>query len=166
MSRLLLTSTSSGHTYMHSSYISRRGIEKSLCMINTLSAIPATVKGSQPPCVFCKQPGLSSELVALVQYRCWRSSYFSQASLIALFTHWKTVCTLLLVLESISQSKNVAYRPYAACSCVKLHSKQTYGIRMTDDIYIWEIHHSITYVFIYRLISIWRTLNQSDVTEK
>ena len=36
----------------------------------------------------------------------------------------------MLVLESISQSENVTYRLYTACGCVKLHSKQTYGIRM------------------------------------
>ena len=38
----------------------------------------------------------------------------------------------ILVLGSISQSENVTYRPYRAHGCVKLDSKQTYGIHTTD----------------------------------
>ena len=76
-------------------------------MINTLSVILATVKGSQPPCAILRsqvhlhnfQPSYS---------RCSRSSYSSQVSLVTIFTHWKTVCTLP-VLESILQSENVPY---------------------------------------------------------
>ena len=48
-------------------------------------------------------------------------------------------------MESNSQSENVIYSRYAACSCVKLHCEQTYGIRMTDNIYQGNAVHCGAY---------------------
>ena len=114
-SGLLLNSINSKHTawhVMHSSYTNRRGIEKSLRTINTLSAI---------------QLGQSENPYHFLH------SVISQVS-----TPPKCLSSLslptLLVLESHLQSENVTYCPHAACSCVKLQSKQTYG---THNSLVW-----------------------------
>ena len=114
-SRLMLTSINSEHTFMHSSYTNRRGIEKSLGMINTPSAI-------QLP------KNLSCHLRSVISQGCLHnlkplysklscSSYSSQASPFTVIVHWKTV----LVRESLSV--NVTNRPHVACCCVKLQSR-------------------------------------------
>ena len=98
----------------------------------------STVKESQPPSVFCKVACLHN--FQLSYSKCSCSSYSSQASVLAVFAHWENVHKLF-VLKSSLQSENVIYRPYAACSCIKLQHKQTYGICMTDNntyIYIYE----------------------------
>ena len=41
------------------------------------------------------------------------------------------------MLESGLQSENVTYAPHAARGCIKLQSKQTYGIHTTDNIHIY-----------------------------
>ena len=66
-----------------------------------------------------------------------RSSYFPQASLLATFTH--TAYTHTAQCQKVVQSKNATYSLHAVCPCVKLQSKQTYGIHTADnliDIYI------------------------------
>ena len=40
--------------------------------------------------------------------------------------------------KNFAEQNCCLYRPYAAYDCVKLHSKQTYEIRMTGNIYTYE----------------------------
>ena len=77
----------------------RRGIEKLLRMATTPSAIPATVKGSQLPCAFCKIARFlfTTYSPRTVDIHGLATLLSSQASLLAVFTHWKTVCTLIML---------------------------------------------------------------------
>ena len=76
-SGLRLTSIDSGHTawlIMHSSYTSKRGVKKSLCMINTIKTISLFLHSvSSQVCLHNMQPLYSKRS---------RSSYFSQVSLL------------------------------------------------------------------------------------
>ena len=54
------------------------------------------------------------------------SSYFSQTSLL-------TTVFALLVLKTSLLNKNVTCCLHPAGSCIKLQSKETYGIRTTDN---------------------------------
>ena len=106
-SGLLLTSIDSEHTVwlvMHTSYTNRRGFEKSLCMINTPSAIQLG-----PSMNLCHLHSVSSQ-VYLHNFQpsysnISRSSYFSQASLLC-----RPVSLTLIVLESGLQSNLLSAR--------------------------------------------------------
>ena len=112
------------NTVMQTSYTNWRAIEKlhatddqytvgyhsTLLSKNHLHSV-----SSQIICLHNLQPSYS--------YKLSLSSYTSQVSLFTIFAHWKTV----LIPEN--QSENVTYRQNKACSCFKLQSKQTYGIR-------------------------------------
>ena len=137
-SKLLLTSIGSGHTVMHSFYINRR-LRRKVAMHHKPSAIQATVKGSQLPCAFFKQPGLSSQLGSprtVDVHVLATPKHFSSPSLPI-----GKVCATLLMLESILQSENVTYTSYDVLGFVKLHSKQTWN---TYYRYIY-----IIYIYIY-----------------
>ena len=83
---------------MHSSYTNRKGVEKSLRMINTLSAIQLSKNLSHHLRSVSSQVCLHNLQPAYSKLSC--SSYSSQASLFAVFAHWKTV----VILQSLSEN--------------------------------------------------------------
>ena len=133
---------------MHSSYTKRRGVEKSLRMINT----PSTT-----------QLGQSKNLCHLLRSV---SSHFTTSSPRAVNVHiqptppkrlFSPSHTALLVLQSSLQSENVTYCPQAEHGCVKLQSKQEY---VRQIIYIYNIY--ICEKSTVQLTLVWGSLRLTD----
>ena len=110
--RSCMSPSSMGYTVMHSSYTNQRRRKVVLDdqytqLSKNLSCHLRSV--SSWVCLHNLQPSCS---------KLSHSSYFFQASLSS--------------PSSSLQSKNITYRLHAVRGCVKLQSKQTYGIRTTD----------------------------------